>query len=63
MTKLLSKLFKSNKNIKKEGRFMSPEEKYIMARNPQSILDVENYSRDYERKHSASFHRSSWSIL
>ena len=63
MTKLLAMFFKSKKNNNKQDRFMSPEEKYIMARNPQTILDVENYSRDFERLHSASFNRSSWSIL
>ena len=55
--------FKSKKKNNKQDRFMSPEEKYIMARDPQTILDVENYSRDFERRHSASFNRSSWSIL
>ena len=63
MTKLLAMFFKSKKNNNKQDRFMSPEEKYIMARDPQTILDVENYSRDFERRHSASFNRSSWSIL
>jgi len=63
MTKFIAKIFKSKKVNKKQDKFMSPEEKYIMARDPQTILDVENYSRDFERRRSASFNRSSWSAL
>jgi hypothetical protein len=58
MTKLLAKLFnrKNNKNT------MSAEERYIRDRNPQSILDVENFSRQFERS-QASSHNRTWSIL
>lgn len=59
MTKLLSFLF----NLKKDnGKYMSPEEKYIRDRDPQSILDVENFSREFERK-QASINYRTWSIL
>lgn len=57
MTKLLSKIFNIKKN---QGKVISAEEKYIRDRNPQSILDVENFAREFERKQSQS---RSWSIL
>ena len=59
MTKLLAKLFNKKRNNK---NYMSPEEKYIRDRNPQSILDVENYSRQFERSQTNS-HNRTWSIL
>jgi hypothetical protein len=34
---------------KTDERKMTPEERYIMSRNPQSILDVETFSREFER--------------
>jgi hypothetical protein len=32
-----------------QGRRLTPEERYIMRHNPQSIRDIEYYSRQYER--------------
>jgi hypothetical protein len=51
MIKWINKLV-GKKMISKEaeqGRKMTPEERYIMAQNPQSIGDIEYYSRQYER--------------
>jgi len=59
MTKFLAKLFTKKKT---NNSYMSPEEKYIRDRNPQSILDVENYSKQFERNQSYSSHRT-WSTL
>jgi|APCry1669189567_1035234.scaffolds.fasta_scaffold13899_5 hypothetical protein len=59
MTKLLAKFFKTKKN-ENHGRQLTDEERYIISRDPQSVLDVENFAKEFERKQS---NQRSWSIL
>jgi len=47
MIKWINKLV--GKKIVSQSRKMTPEERYIMSHNPQTILDVEYYSRQFER--------------
>jgi len=47
INKLVGKKIVSQENT--QGRKLTPEERYIMAHNPQSIRDIEYYSRQYER--------------
>jgi len=49
MIKWINNLVGKKVVSQKQGRKMTPEERYIMSRNPQSILDVENFSREFER--------------
>lgn len=49
MIKWINKLVGKKVVSQDRGRKMTPEERYIMARNPQTILDVENFSREFER--------------
>lgn len=59
MIKFLAKLFKKQND---QQNTLTAEEKYIRDHNPQSILDVENFAREFERKRAIPNHRS-WSIL
>ena len=49
MIKWINKLVGKKVVSQHQSRKMTPEERYIMARNPQTILDVENFSREFER--------------
>jgi hypothetical protein len=49
MIKWINKLVGKKMVATEPGRKMTPEERYIIAQNPQSIRDVEYYSRQYER--------------
>jgi hypothetical protein len=49
MIKWINKLVGKKVVSQQQSRKMTPEERYIMARNPQTILDVENFSREFER--------------
>ena len=49
MIKWINKLVGNKMVTAEPGRKMTPEERYIMAQNPQDIRDVEFYSRQFER--------------
>jgi hypothetical protein len=49
MIKWINKLISKKLVTEHKGRKLTPEERYIMAQNPQDIRDVEFYSRQFER--------------
>ena len=50
MIKWINKLIGKNLFAKHQTRWMSDEERFIIAQNPQDVRDVEYWSREYDRR-------------